>query len=453
VRLVILARTIPVTALPRYALLYNAPVGRRLASYFLVFCLAVLAQGTSAKTKLSYKLLSIHVKGLGHYTEDEVIRASGLRLDSETTEADFKKAVQKLGDTGLFTEVEYSYQYSDVGCDLEFKLTENDKLVPVLFDNFVWFSDDELISALRSRIPLFEGKVPLSGSLPDQVNDALSAILASRKIAGQVEYEPTAALNGPVTSYTYTVKFHPVLIRSMKFPGASPQELPALQAAAKALAGQEYLRSAMRPHESLDFLPVYLAGGYLKARFADSQAKVVQDGAQTFVDVSFPVTPGEQYKTTQLVLTGVSVFPEAEIRAAIHQKIGDPANAVQLQEDLQEIERKYGTKGYLMAQVIADPIIDDANATVSYRLNVNEGDLFRMGDLQIDGIDAEAARKLAAQWQIKRGDPYDNSYLRRFFRNMYHDVGLSRAYSVVPKELVDRQQRTVTVALHFVVKD
>ncbi len=59
---------------------------------------------------------------------------------------------------------------------------------------------------------------------------------------------------------------------------------------------------------------------------------------------------------------------------------------------------------------------------------------------------------MAAQWQIKKGDVYDDSYLKRFFQVMYHDIGLSRSYNVVPKQTIDYQEKTVTVALHFVPK-
>jgi len=283
-------------------LLYNSRVSRRLASFisFLLVVVAVASAQSGGKAQLSYKLLSIHVKGLNHFKEEQIVRASGLALGQSVTEHDFQQAVQKLGDTGLFTDLSYGYHYTPAGCDLDLQVSENDKLVPILFDNFVWFTDDELISLLRSRVPLFDGKLPLRGSIADQVADALNAVLVERKITGHAEYLESAAMNGPMDSYLYQVKSHPVVVRNMEFPGAATAEVPALQAAAKNLIGHEYLRSTMRPHERLDFLPVYLSRGYLKAQFADSQAKVVEDGPRTVVDVSFPVTPGIQYRVAHV---------------------------------------------------------------------------------------------------------------------------------------------------------
>ncbi len=420
-------------------------------TYFLtiIVLLASLCWGQN-KAQLSFKLLSVHVKGLQRLPEDKVVAASGLQLGRITTEQDFQQAVQKLAETGLFTDVAYKYQYTTAGCDLELQVSENEKLVPILFDNFVWFSDDQLLSTLHTRVPLFEGKLPLNGGLPDQISDALNAILAERKIAGHAEGIQAGSMNGPIDEYTYTVKFHPVIVRNTDFPGAGQPEIPPLQAAAKPISGQEYLRSAMRPHEKLDLLPVYLSRGYLKAQFSDSQAKIVSDGPRTVVDVSFPVKSGTQYHVTDVRWAGFSAFPADKLQALIHLKPGQPANAVQLENDLEAVQKLYGTKGYLIAHVKPVPTLNDSAATVSYELNVTEGDQFRMGDLTVDGIDQAAADKLIAQWQIKKGDVFDDSYLQQFFQVMYHDIGLSRSYSVVPKQNVDRQNKTVNVALHFV---
>jgi outer membrane protein assembly factor BamA len=429
-------------------------VGRRAVSLLISVFLLIAAASSQkgGKAQLSYKLLSIHVKGLAHFKEDQIVRASGLVVGRTVTEQDFQRAVQTLGDTGLFTDLSYGYHYTTAGCDVDLQVSENEKLVPTLFDNFVWFSDDDLISQARTRVPLFEGKLPLRGNLPDQVADALNVILGEHKIAGHAEYIESGAMNGSMDSYVFQVKFHPVVVRNTDFPGAASAEIPALQAAAKNLAAQEYRRSAMRPHEKLDLMPVYLSRGYLKAHFSDSQPKVVEDGPRTVVDVSFPVVPGIQYRVSRVQWAGESAFPAEKLQALIHLNEGEPANAVQLQNDLESVQKLYRTKGYLMADVRAHPALDDSAATVAYALTVFEGDVFHMGELQVDGIDAKAASELAAQWQIKKGDVYDDSYLGRFFQVMYHDIGVSRSYSVVPKQTVNQQEKTVTVALHFVPK-
>jgi outer membrane protein assembly factor BamA len=417
---------------------------------FLV-CVVVLAQN-SGKSKLSYKLLSVHVRGLKHFKEDEVVAASGLKLGQYAGETEFQAAAQKLGETGLFANLSYKYQYSNAGCNLDLEVRENDKLVPVLFDNFVWFSNSELLSLLKSRMPLFDGRVPAGGNLTDRIAENLKDILAQRKIFGEADYLPAAELNGPVTSYIYKVALHPIVINEIDFAGASETELPALRDAAKPLSKQEYSRSKMSLQEQHNFLPVYLSRGYLKAKFADSEAKVTDDGPQTVVNVTVPVTPGIAYKVVRSRWSGNSALSSEQLQPLIHLKPGEPVNAVQLAEDIEEVEKLYGTRGYIVAHVEAQPEMDDTSSSVSYELKVSEGDLYRMGDLTIDGIPPQNAEKMTEQWQLKKGEPYDNSYRQRFFKVMYHDVGLKIPYDVVSKEAVDEDEKTVSVALHFVPK-
>jgi outer membrane protein insertion porin family len=429
-------------------------VGRRSISILLlVLLLCALSFGQGAgKAKLSYKLIAVHVKGVNHYKEDQIVSAAGLHLGQMVAENDFKAAIDRLGSTGLFNDVAYSYQYSTAGCNLEIQLTENDKLAPVVFDNFVWFSDDELFSLLRSHLPLFEDKLPLGGSLSDQVSDALNEILVERNIGGKAEYIRGAAMNGPVDSYIYKVSFHPVVVQSIEFPGAAQTEVPALQAAGKQVLGKNYLRSEMEPQEKYSLLPVYLARGYLKVHFEEARPKVVSDGPQTMVDVSFPVTPGTQYKLTGIEWTGNTAFPTDQLQKLVPLKTGEPANAVQLQQDIEAVQKLYGTKGYLAAQVHPDPAMDDTQATVHYTLNVREGDVYRMADLEIDGVADDVVKRMTTQWQMKKGDPFDDSYLSRFFSSMYRDATLSRSLNVAPKRIVNQSDKTVSVVLHFVPK-
>lgn len=418
----------------------------------LLLLSAVVAAQTAGKTQISYKLLSVHVKGLQHYSERDVVSASGLRLGQFAGEEEFKQAAQKLGETGLFAQLNYSYKYSTNGCDLELQVAENDHLVPIIFDNFVWFSDDELMRMLHDRVPLFDGRVPGGGHLTDQIADALGSILDEHKIGGRVEYMASGPLNGAIEAYDYKLSMHAIVIRNLEFPGATDPEAPLLQAAAKPLSGQDYLRTKMRVQEKFNFLPVYHARGYLKAEFGEAQAKVADDGAQTLVDVSFPVTPGVQYKLTDVKFSGNNVFPAEKLRELIQLKTGEPANSVELTDDLQQIHKLYGTKGYLFAHADAVPTMDDAAATVAYQINLNEDEMYRMGELNIDGIPPENTKKMLAQWQMKKGDPYDSSYPQRFFSLMYRDFGLHGSYDVVPKEAIDRQQKVVNMALHFLPK-
>ena len=141
----------------------------RILSFPLVLFLAVSiagAQKSSKKTVTSdHKLISVTVTGTERYSDKEIVAGSGLEIGRDAGDPDFKEAVRRLGDSGVFTEVSYSFTYSPAGTKLEMHLADADKknLVPAHFENFVWFTDTELRDELKRRVPLFKPELPVSG--------------------------------------------------------------------------------------------------------------------------------------------------------------------------------------------------------------------------------------------------------------------------------------------------
>jgi len=50
----------------------------------------------------SHQLLSLKASGTTHYTDKEILAASGLRLGQDVAEGDLKEASQRLGESGVF---------------------------------------------------------------------------------------------------------------------------------------------------------------------------------------------------------------------------------------------------------------------------------------------------------------------------------------------------------------
>jgi outer membrane protein insertion porin family len=397
----------------------------------------------------AFKLIAVQVKGANHYKPAQIVAASGLTLGQTVSEDDFKSAVQKLGDTGAFTEVAYTFQYSPEGTKLELQIAENGQLVAARFDNLVWFSDQELLDKLQARVPLFQGQLPLSGNLIDQVSEALQSFLDEKNLQGKVDYLRTAKPGGPIDGIAFSVSGLRIAIRNTEFPGAAPAELPLLQAVAKKQGDQDYLRSILRVQEDLNFLPVYLARGYLKASFGDAQAKVAQDTPEeTFVDVAYPVEPGRQYKVAEVHWAGNSVFPDEKLQPFLHLQAGQPANAVQLVDDLDAARKIYGTRGYLAANIHAVPEFNEDASTVSYHLRVREGDVYHMGDLEIRGVDNRTTARLVELWKLHAGDIFDDTYPKTFLDIAFKDpsmVGLTASV----RQSMNESDKTVDISLHF----
>jgi len=407
----------------------NLPLTRCVISSLLItpLCFLTAAQTQPAKTQstlsTAYKLIAVKVTGSQRFTSEEVAAASGLPVGTIAHEEDFKKAARQLGESGAFSNIAYTFNYSSAGTKLEFQVTDADKFVPARFSDFVWFTDEELLQKAHERIPLFKGELPATGRLPDQVSDVLQAMLVENGIPGHVDYVRNNGKGEQLESIVYNVAGVSIRIHSVEFPGAGTGELPMLQSAAEKLVDREYSRDFMANFTDRALLPIYREHGYLKVSCAPAQPKVVKPAASepsdnrtkpTFVDVTFQVTPGIQYRLVRCDWSGNKTIPSDALDSFLHAKPGQTANTVQLENDLSAVRELYGSRGYILATIKGDAEFDDAAGTVSFHLVVNEGNVFHMGELEFRGIDNNLTARLRAAWKLRPGDVYDSTYLKQF---------------------------------------
>ena len=132
------------------------------------------------------------------------------------------------------------------------------------------------------------------------------------------------------------------------------------------------------------------------------------------MDVTIAITPGIQYKLTGWKWSGNKKIPTEDLQSLLHAKAGQPANTVQLGDDLRAVQQLYGSRGYVTATIKANAEYDDAAGTVAYELVVTEGAVYHMGELEFRGIDNSLTARLRAAWKIRPGDVYDATYLKEF---------------------------------------
>jgi outer membrane protein insertion porin family len=426
---------------------------------------AAAAQKQSTRGKVSpadaNRLIALKVTGTARYTDKEILAASGLQIGENAADGDFKEAAQRLGDSGLFSDVVYSYSSSGAGVRLELKLADTDqsKLVPAHFENFVWFTDDELRAALQSRVPLFKQLLPIAGNLPDRVSEALQAILTEKQYPGRVDFlREGDESGGALHAIDYHVEEISIRIRGLEFPGASPEQTALLTTAARRAIGANYERSALAAVAKFDLLPVYLQRGYLKAAFGPAHARVVPQTSPAAdahgpgdvrVDAIVPVMPGKVYSTSGVNWKGNSAVTINEVAPLIHLPPGQPADAVRLLRDLENVAKFYRSRGYMMVQVKPDAQFDDEKSAVHYDLNVVEGDLYKMGELEITGLDTQATARMRAAWTLREGQPYNADYLEKFRDDTRQLLPRGVSWSITSHATPDAKDKTVDVEIRF----
>lgn len=424
------------------------------------FCLSASTQNqTRPLPPEAYKLISVSMTGSRRFTSEQVAAASGLPVGTIAHEEDFKKAARQLGESGAFSAIAFTYSYTSAGTRLEFQVTDADKFIPARFADFVWFTDDELRQKVHERVALFHGELPASGRLADQVSDVLQALLVENGIPGHVEYLRHADKTGE--SVEYNVSGVSIRIHHADFPGARAAELPLLETAGERLVDREYSREYMANFVEHTLLPIYYENGYLKASCAPAQPGVVKPASfeldlnqrpRTYVDVTFAVNPGIQYKLAKWQWLDNKAFSTETLQPMIRAKPGQPANTVQLQDDLRSIQELYGTRGYIAATIQANAQFDNSAGTVAYLLEVKEGPVYHMGELEFRGLDNSLEARLRAAWTLRPGDVYDSSYLRQYLPLAQRLLPARLDWEVTTHVTALAHNQTVDVDLQYVAK-
>jgi outer membrane protein insertion porin family len=427
----------------------------------LVACLVLATAPGFAQTRKAatvapsgpHKLLAVEATGSHRFKTADIVAATGLRVGDIASDDDFSRATRDLSSTGLFANVSYTYHASSAGTRLDIALVDGGPLVPAHFENIVWFSDDALLAELHKRVPLFKEGIPVGGNLADQISDAIQALLLENKAPGHVDYAKSGPEGGPVESFDYAVDNVTLVIGNITISGGAPADQAALAAKSANLTGRPYARDALLKFANAQLLPYYLSRGYLKAAFAPPQPKAqAPNEDEVPVDITLPVEPGRIYTFAGATWSGNKALKSDRLEPLIHLQPGQPSNSVQLDSDLAAASLLYGTRGYVRAEVKPIPHFDDAKGTVTYDLAVQEGDLFKMGELQIRGLDSHTTAQLEEKWAIQTGAPYDSSYPKKFREEAWKLLATQVEWTVDMHEAIDDREKVVDVSLMYSVR-
>ncbi|MFZ0879836.1 MAG: POTRA domain-containing protein, partial [Candidatus Acidiferrales bacterium] len=112
-------------------------------------------QASSSGAELSGTLVKFNVTGSQRFSAAQIEAAAGLKPEQAIRKEDLQAAANVLAQSGVFANVQYRYSTQGKDVTIEFQVTEA-PAIRVSFDNFPWFTDDELVTSLKASIPLFD---------------------------------------------------------------------------------------------------------------------------------------------------------------------------------------------------------------------------------------------------------------------------------------------------------
>lgn len=406
--------------------------GRRLLKIAIVLS-ALMACGTRLAAQQQdvsnevFQLRAIDVKGIHRYTQPEVVKLSGLSAGRAVRPADLDAAVNRMAASGLFEKVRYRYSTMGHDMTLTIDVAEASWTVPVVLDNFIWMTDEEVVDFVRQDVPSFDGTAPTLAGASDLIARALTKLLKARHLPGRINVTPQFQLaTHTLQSYVFAVTDPAPAMCGVHIEGASAIAERDLVATLRSAAGGGYSRYYVSHAAKGTLTDMYHRRGYWRAAFDAPAARVAAASSGcSGADVSLRVTEGERYAWDHAEWRGATLLPTATLDGLLDMKAGDVADASRIDAGLREIANVYGEQGYIGQIAAYVPRLDDAGRRAIFEITVSEGPQFRMGTLKFVGISDADADKLRKKWKLKPGDVYDASYAGKFVREhmMYTKPG------------------------------
>lgn len=358
-------------------------------------------------------IAEIHASGSRHYTEEQIVTLSGLKPGAPITREHLQAVANYMAQLGIFAHVNYVFTTRDADTNLEFQV-EDAPLVPAWFDNFPWFSDEELMNSVRLAVPLFDGNAPPDGSLLDDISSALTLLLQTNKISGTIERTLLERPGSDDMIMQFRLVGPTLTIGSMAYTDSLAQDSPKLRDRNLDLIGKPFSRFAIEMFVSEQLRPLYLSSGHLRVKFAAPEPRFTGDPnlpLPSHVSVTLPIDPGPAYKLREVTWSGNTVLNRAPLDSLVTVKRGEIADGMALAGVWQRVEREYARRGYTDAKPNPQPEFSDADATVAFRVALDEGPQYHMGKLVITGLSLDAERALRAAWKLVPSDVFDGAYV------------------------------------------
>ena len=397
----------------------------------------------------SATLASVEVTGSKRFTSAQIVPAIGLKAGSQISRTDLQQAANTLAQLGPFTNVQYRYSTEENGVVVQFQVADA-PAVPVFFDNFPWFTDDQLDAALKAATPLYDGSAPDHGTLLDSMANSLGLFLVAHGYPGNVSHVLTSRVFSNEKVQEFKLDSADVDVASVTFSDPLAQKDRGIQTRLSDLIGKAYSRSAIELFELEQVRPVYLAHAYDHIQF--EPVKVQVDGSdKSRIAVTVPIDAGPSYTWAGVTWTAATAIPPAQLDSIVQLVPGQTANGMTIESIWQAVQDAFANLGYLDVTVTPTPHYDDALKHVSYTVAISQGPQYHMGQLVLSGLSIEGERRIRGAWQMQPGQVFNKGSYDEFLAHGIDEAfkGFPAHYDKIGRYLQKNSNDTVDVMMDF----
>ncbi|MCS7237023.1 MAG: BamA/TamA family outer membrane protein [Thermoguttaceae bacterium] len=142
-----------------------------------------------------------------------------------------------------------------------------------------------------------------------------------------------------------------------------------------------YFSPQQLDRDEIQLTDYYRSLGFFRARIGEPLVEFNDD--RTWATVRFVVDEGPRYVVREVRFRGNTLFDENELREALELQPGKYFNQGQMEADVKTLQEKYGSIGYVFADIRAEPRFLEEPGQLDLVYNIQEGVRCRVGRIDV----------------------------------------------------------------------
>lgn len=336
------------------------------------------------------------------------------------------------------------------------------ELLPYSFSNFAWWTDAQIRSELKHRIPSLGDEVGRGSAQEAQVRDALTAMLAQKGVHATVVSDEPSPTSAVVSAFMKTLPFYipgtaqrPHIVFSISSPQIlvggidvdSSPEGDLVSRVARQMEGKPFDASAvaLQAHQLAEPLQRH---GYLSAEVTASAGHPMRVGENYYVPIRAEVSAGPLYHVGMISADGGPLLKDRDLSGYYDLQTGEVATPYAFDRLESSIMTVYFQAGYASVHFVDQPVLDPEHATATYRLQTVTGPQYRLRTVTVKNLSPTQEAEVRKMLALAPGDVYDQIAVDELHAKVQESANLKGLdYSFAPS--TDRNLNVIDLTLDF----
>lgn len=168
----------------------------------------------------------------------------------------------------------------------------------------------------------------------------------------------------------------------------------------------------------------YWENGYIDAEVIDVKREIKteeeEEEERNFLVLIIYIDEGEQYIYGGMEIEGNSLFNDEELLSEVRLRPGEVLDKMKLEADFLRLADVYYNEGYIYNQITKDPVREEEENVVFYKVNVIERGRAHIENIIVDGNTKTKDFVITRELPFETGDVFSKEKIMEGLQNLYN---------------------------------